>query len=170
MELPFREWVAIVWADVVGTTGKQRELHEAAGTQVRLWEGDPVSAIPYFAKYSLKSGAGSRRHYQDEPPEIWLAPGAGLARVWSQRGMTRQTVEQPLSSPEAVWAQRVLRRWYEAQGRTVRVPVRRGSQRRWVTRRSRRLRSRGGWLAVSDGPVLGAAALRAAQAIVRAGV
>lgn len=162
-EVPFRAWVALAWADVVAAPAGQRELHEAAGTQVRPWLGDPRSAVNYWAKYVAKTTGV--RHYQDQPPDEWRQPGLGLARVWSYRRLRPTLIEHPLDEREVQWAQRVLRRYLASQGRTHKVRVRRGDHRRWVNRRVRRLRhAAGGWVAV-DHPARLAADLECAARI-----
>lgn len=62
VQLPFQDWVSLAWADVVGTSGPERSQHEAAGTQVKLWSGEPVAAIAYYAKYAQKGSGTGRRH------------------------------------------------------------------------------------------------------------
>ncbi|HVV77347.1 MAG TPA: hypothetical protein VHC43_15055 [Mycobacteriales bacterium] len=148
----FREWVSLKWADVVGAEGSDRAAHERAGTQVKPWSGAAASAVSYYAKYAVKGSA--RRHYQDDPPVAWKQPGTGLTRVLSHCGMSRMVSEEPVTDHEAVWAQRILRRWHRSKSETVRVRVDRGRGQRWVTRPVRMLRSRGGWLAVPDAPSL----------------
>lgn len=157
-----KEWISLNWADCVGAVGDERVAHELAGTQVRPWQGSIENAVEYFAKYVAKSGA-ARRHYQDQPPELWLRPGCGLARVWSYRKLERKIHEDQLSDQEALWAQRILRRWHRAQKETVRVRVRRGSSYRWTTKPVRRLRARGGWLATPKAEILAPLLKRAAE-------
>jgi len=158
----FRAWVTLSWADVVGAVGTERVLHEAAGTQVRPWRGDPGTAVAYFAKYVSKSG--EVRDHQDEPPTSWLQPGCGLARVWSYRGLSRAIVEHTLSQVEVQWAQRIVRRYVESQRRTKRVRVARGGRRRSVRRRVRVLHhARGGWVVLPNAARIASLADRAAR-------
>lgn len=169
-QLPFREWLSAVWADVVAHPDLvERMKHEQAGTGVDYNEGlrakDPKRVAVYFLKHNNAGG----KEYQHVVPELWRAPGAGPGRFWGVWGLAPLVADVPVTYDQAVKASRVLRRWQESKRGVRLVRVVRGCSRhtgeiRWrtVRRRVRRMPSTWGFLACNDGP---AAALLLASAL-----
>jgi hypothetical protein len=185
--LPFKQWLSVVWADIVDHPDPQEYLrHLAAGTGVDYQEGqrirDPKRAAVYFSKH----GAFRAKEYQHIVPELWHQPGDGPGRFWGYWVLHRLVHAVEVSPADAVQVARTLRRWSRAQ-RTVhevRAPRVRGGRvvpaeheviglagaqllasrgqlrHRTVRRRVQRLRYGAGWVAVNDGPAMGIALAR----------
>jgi hypothetical protein len=73
VEVDFRRWLSITWADVVAHPDpEERRKHRAAGTGVDYAEGirltDPRRMAVYFAKY----GTAGIKDYQHLVPREWL--------------------------------------------------------------------------------------------------
>ncbi|WP_425292110.1 rolling circle replication-associated protein [Corynebacterium mastitidis] len=115
--LPFRKWLSIVWADIVGASGHERFQHELAGTGVDYAEGakarDPRAAAVYFAKH----GVYSDKDYQSEVPDLWAASGKSVGRFWGYRGLSPLTRGITITAEESIRMARVLR---ALGGRTTR--------------------------------------------------
>ena len=177
--LPFRMWVSVVWADIVGHPDpEERRNHELAGTGVDFAEGLRASDPKRVAVYFTKHGSFRDKEYQNRVPEQWQAPGKGPGRFWGYWGLKRVTVGVEVTPEQAAWAARIVRRWARAQGTTREVTVTRtrggairsemapvvglaGAQtiearkpsRRAVRRRVRRLKNGRGFVSVNDGAV-----------------
>lgn len=185
--LAYREWLSLVWADIVGHPDpEQRRRHQLAGTAVDFREGERMRDPRRLAVYFTKHGSFSAKEYQHRVPELWQEPGAGPGRFWGYWGLDPATAGVELDPAAAVWAGRILRRYARAQGvtqqRTVRrvrggvpIPVNQvmgiaGAQLvtapervryRKVRRRTVRLSNGRGFLCVNDGPSLAAELARA---------
>lgn len=73
IEVDFRRWLSITWADIVAhPNAEERRKHRAAGSGVDYAEGvrltDPRRMAVYFAKY----GTAGRKDYQHHVPREWL--------------------------------------------------------------------------------------------------
>jgi len=184
--LPYREWLSVVWADIVGHPDpEQRRRHQLAGTAVDGAEGARMTDPKRLAVYFTKHGSFSAKEYQHCVPEEWQAPGQGPGRFWGYWGLEKATAGVELHPADAVWAGRILRRYARAQRVTRQVTVRRtaggvprsadqviglaGAQYaeptkvryRTVRRPVVRLGNGRGFLCVNDGPGLAASVARA---------
>lgn len=185
--LAYREWLSVVWADVVDHPDpEQRRRHQLAGTAVDFREGERMRDPRRLAVYFTKHGSFSAKEYQHQVPELWQQPGAGPGRFWGYWGLDPATAGVELDPILAVWAGRILRRYARAQGVTQQRTVRRvrggvpiptdrvmglaGAQLatapqrvryRTVRRRVVRLSNGRGFLCVNDGPSLAADLARA---------
>lgn len=176
-ELPFREWLSLTWADIVGHPDpEQKRRHVAAGTGVDFAEGmrssDPKRLAVYFAKH----GTFAAKEYQHQVPELWQAPGAGPGRFWGYRGLSPIRRQVELGWDEYLLISRTLRRlsrrtrvwdhttqkhvWrkamrYQHVPRGLRIDFETGEvshrQKRRVLRPVRRLRGSSGFVTVNDG-------------------
>jgi hypothetical protein len=160
--LPFRQWLSIVWADIVAHPDPvERMKHEAAGTGLDFAEGLKATDPKRVAVYFLKHGGASAKEYQHIVPEAWQAPGKGPGRFWGYWGLERVTAGREVDPATAVQAVRILRRWSKAQGVTRQVSVERVDTKtgrvraRRVRRPVRRLTAGAGWVAVNDGAAFG---------------
>jgi hypothetical protein len=168
--LQFRQWLAVVWADVVNHPDPvQRALHEKAGTQVDIRDAlkltDPKRASVYFSKHGLVKGS---KEYQNQPPAEWTATGGGPGRYWGYRGLEPLVATvQVDGGQDYQLAKRTMRRWvsrtriWDPDARAVRyvkvmktVRVKRGKRYRMVRRPAGRLGGRSGTLCVNDGPLM----------------
>jgi hypothetical protein len=170
--LPFRQWLSIVWADIVAHPDPvERMKHEAAGTGLDFAEGLKATDPKRVAVYFLKHGGASAKEYQHIVPEAWREPGKGPGRFWGYWGLERVAAGREVDPATAAQAVRLLRRWSKAQGVTRQVSVERidtktGRVRtRQVRRPVRRLRAGSGWVAVNDGAAFGAQLARALAVI-----
>lgn len=170
--LPFRQWLSVVWADIVAHPDPvERMKHETAGTGVDFAEGLRASDPKRVAVYFLKHGGATAKEYQHIVPEAWREPGKGPGRFWGYWGLERVTAGREVDPATAVQAVRILRRWSRAQGVTRQVSVERvdiktGRVRiRRVRRPVRRLRVGAGWVAVNDGAAFGIQLARALAVI-----
>ncbi len=125
--LGFREWLSEVWVDVVDHPDPaEREKHRAAGTGVDYAEAarlrDPRRMSVYFSKH----GSFKDKDYQNVVPPEWQAPGAGPGRFWGFKGLRPAVVGATVQQEDALWAQRILRRYSRAQGVTAERTVPRG--------------------------------------------
>lgn len=73
IEVDFRRWLSITWADIVAHPDpEERRKHLAAGTGVDYAEGirmaDPRRMAVYFAKY----GTAGSKEYQHRVPQEWI--------------------------------------------------------------------------------------------------
>ena len=90
-----------------------------------------------------------------------------IGRFWGYWGLEPLTVTTEVSEADALFIARTLRRWARANSRSRRVTVWRTNQRtgeirpRRANRRSERLTSRTGFVAVNDGSAMGQALSRA---------
>ncbi|TGG76136.1 hypothetical protein D8771_30930 [Streptomyces albus] len=185
--LPYREWLSVVWADIVDHPDpEQKRRHIRAGTAVDFREGERMRDPRRLAVYFTKHGSFSAKEYQHQVPELWQAEGAGPGRFWGYWGLDPATAGVELDPATAVWAGRILRRYARAQGVTQQRTVRRvrggvpipadrviglagaqlvlGPERvryRTVRRRVVRLATNRGFLCVNDGPSLAAELARA---------
>lgn len=141
----FREWLARVWAEIVGSEscgapeavwewssvqGKrvivccERHRHVRAGTSVDYAEGararDPKRLAIYFSKH----GAYSAKEYQNEAPPEWVEAGS-VGRFWGVWGLDTATAEVEVTPDKAFAASRTMRRWQNANGYRVQREVRR---------------------------------------------
>jgi hypothetical protein len=124
--LPFRLWLSIAWAEVVGHPDpEQYRRHLAAGTGVDWVEGlkstDPKRVAVYFSKH----GAFAAKEYQNCVPEDWQQPGKGPGRFWGRWGLELARVGVRVSPEDGIRVGRLLRRWAHAQGTTRQAVVRR---------------------------------------------
>lgn len=185
--LPYREWLSVVWADIVDHPDpEQKRRHIRAGTAVDFREGERMRDPRRLAVYFTKHGSYRAKEYQHQVPDAWAEPGAGPGRFWGYWGLEPATAGVELDPATAVWAGRILRRYARAQGvtqqRTVRrvrggVPIptdhvqglagaqlvaaRERVRYRTVRRRTVRLGTGRGFLCVNDGPSLAADLARA---------
>jgi hypothetical protein len=145
--LPYRQWLSVVWTDVVfaeieaemarvaAATGQpndqrehvaeQRRRHRLAGTAVDFREGERMRDPRRLAVYFTKHGSFSAKEYQNQVPEAWQAEGAGPGRFWGYWGLAPATAGVEMDPATAVWAGRILRRYARAQGVTQQRTVRR---------------------------------------------
>jgi hypothetical protein len=165
--LAFREWLSIVWADVVDHPDQeQRRRHVLAGTGVDYAEGlratDPRRVAVYFTKH----GSFQAKEYQHCVPELWQAPGKGPGRFWGYWALVKARAGAELTPMDAVKVARTLRRWARAQGTTrqvtrPRVEQATGRVRYRNTRvRVARCKNGRGWVSVNDGPAFAATLAR----------
>uniref|UniRef100_A0AAU1M5Q6 Replication initiation protein n=1 Tax=Streptomyces sp. NBC_00148 TaxID=2903626 RepID=A0AAU1M5Q6_9ACTN len=168
--LPYREWLSVVWADVVAHPDpEQRRRHQLAGTGVDLREGERMTDPKRLAVYFSKHGSYGAKEYQNEVPEPWQAPGCGPGRFWGYRGLERAAAGVEMTPADAVFVARTLRRLARSQGVTRRVTVQRVNRRtgviryRTVRRPVVRLGNGAGFLCVNDGPALAAGLARALE-------
>jgi hypothetical protein len=184
--LPYREWLSVVWADIVDHPDpEQKRRHTRAGTAVDFREGARMRDPRRLAIYFTKHGQFRAKEYQHQVPDSWTEPGAGPGRFWGYWGLDVATAGVELDPAAAVWAGRILRRYARAQGVTQQRTVRRvqggvpiptdhvvglaGAQLlapvrvryRTVRRPVVRLASGRGFLCVNDGPALASALARA---------
>lgn len=108
--LSFREWLSVVWADVVAHPDPvQRMNHEAAGTGVDYAEGDrardPKRAAVYFGKH----GSFAAKDYQHEVPQLWKESGKSVGRFWGYRGLSKVKGAATLDVDTMLFLGRVLR-------------------------------------------------------------
>lgn len=130
-ELPFKQWLSAVWADIVAHPDPtERERHEGAGTNVSFAEGLRASDPKRVSVYFTKHGAFRAKEYQHCVPKEWQAPGQGPGRFWGYWGLERVTVAVEVAPQQATRAARIVRRWARAQGTTreVSVPRTRGGR------------------------------------------
>ena len=119
-DLLFREWVSVVWTDIVADPDpEERRKHLQAGTRVDFKEGarcrDPRRAAVYFTKH----GTYADKAYQNVVPEAWREPGKGPGRFWSYKGLERATSTVLIDGEDAIWAKRIMRRWSRTQRTTL---------------------------------------------------
>lgn len=176
--LQFRQWLSVVWADIVSHPDPQQYLnHLKAGTGVDFAEGmrmrDPKRAAIYFGKH----GGAKAKEYQHIVPEEWTGPGDGPGRFWGYWALERHVYAVEVTEDDAAIIARTARRWSRAQHTTrqVRVPRVKGGrvipksheviglagklllasrgkpQYRKVRRRTERLKQGAGWVAVNNG-------------------
>jgi hypothetical protein len=122
--LPFRQWLSVVWADVVNhPDAQQHVLHERSGTNVSYGDGlrcsDPVRLAVYFSKH----GSFRDKDYQNEPPPEWA--GKSVGRYWGYWGLRKLTSSAELYPEDYLQVARTLRRYARAK-HVLRV--------RWVPR------------------------------------
>lgn len=129
--LVFREWLSVVWADIVGADDQlrddkgdtERDKHLRAGTGVDFEDGlksrDPKRVAVYFTKH----GSFAAKEYQHRVPAEWQEPGAGPGRFWGYWNLQRRTAAIEVTPEQAVQAARIARRWAHAQGTTRLVSV-----------------------------------------------
>lgn len=88
--LHFKEWLSIVWAQVVGVSDPSGFAdHVKAGTNVDWREGQRYSDPKRIAVYFDKHSGYHEKDYQNEWPELWkkvVAAGGAGTNVW---GYTR---------------------------------------------------------------------------------
>lgn len=129
----FREWLSIVWADIVNHPDKddscielERKAFEAhdrdfvfcehegckhrrAGTAVDYSEGerarDPKRAAVYFGKH----GSFAAKDYQHDVPELWKESGKSVGRFWGYRGLEKIKGAATLDADTMLFLGRVLR-------------------------------------------------------------
>lgn len=195
--LPYREWLALAWADVVAHPDpEERRKHERAGTGVDMDEGaravDPRRLGVYFSKH----GQFRAKDYQNEVPQQWRESGESVGRFWGYRGLQKIVGKASVSADEALFMGRTLARYAErvtmvnpvtgerfTRPALQRVKVWRESTRidadgvmrvryrqRWTTKRTRRMKghNRTGYLVVNDGPAMAETLARALDTCVSA--
>ncbi|MEW2202636.1 rolling circle replication-associated protein, partial [Streptomyces griseus] len=109
--LSFKQWLSIVWADIVAHPDPvERMKHEAAGTGLDFAEGLKATDPKRVAVYFLKHGGASAKEYQHIVPEAWQAPGKGPGRFWGYWGLERVTAGREVDPATAIKAVRLLRR------------------------------------------------------------
>lgn len=140
--LPYREWLSVVWTDVVFAeiekemaarkndarsdhVAEQRRRHQLAGTGVDLKEGERMTDPKRLAVYFSKHGSYGAKEYQNQVPIEWQAPGCGPGRFWGYKGLEKATAGVELAPADAVFLARTLRRLARSQGVTRQVTVRR---------------------------------------------
>ncbi|MFI1840439.1 hypothetical protein [Streptomyces olivaceoviridis] len=117
--LPYREWLSVVWADIVDHPDpEQKRRHIRAGTAVDFREGERMRDPRRLAVYFTKHGSYRAKEYQHQVPDAWAEPGAGPGRFWGYWGLDPATAGVELDPATAVWAGRILRRYAHAQGTT----------------------------------------------------
>lgn len=176
--LPFRDWLSVVWADIVSHPDPIEHLnHLKAGTGIDYAEGMRASDPRRVSVYFTKHGQFAAKQYQHIVPELWQTPGAGPGRFWGYWQLDRMVWAVEVPDRDADVVARVLRRWSRAQLvlREVRAPRMAGGRiipkyhdviglagaqllasrgrlkHRKVRRRTERLRRGAGWVAVNDG-------------------
>lgn len=118
----------------------------------------------YFSKHG--SANYGDKEYQNRPPALWIEAGS-IGRFWGYWGLEPLTVTTEVSEADALFIARTLHRWARANSRPRRITVWRTNQRtgevrpRHAHRRSVRLTSRTGFVAVNDGSAMGQALARA---------
>lgn len=161
----FQAWLSAAWTralDIADPDERARSLN--AGTNVSMADGmrarDPKRLAIYFLKESL---GGEGKAYQNLPPAEWS--GASVGRYWGVVGMdyALRSIDLDPNYAHLVW--RVLRgiRRSRRVTRSVSVPrVNQTTGELTYRRMRRRVASRGsaGWVAVNDGPAVGAALAR----------
>lgn len=110
--LVFRDWLGVVWADVVSHPDPvQREMHVRAGTAIDYSEGDrardPKRAAVYFGKH----GTFSEKEYQNRVPDVWIKSGQSVGRFWGVRGLKRAAGAATITGSEMLFLGRLLRRY-----------------------------------------------------------
>lgn len=100
-----REWVSWSWWQIVGSG---RETHKRAGTQVKVWQGDPSW---YFAKYATKGGHLDKE-YQHEVPSWMLDVG----RWWGVWRLRPEWCRVSLTESEFAALRRVVVRLRRSRG------------------------------------------------------
>lgn len=117
--LPYREWLSVVWADIVDHPDpEERRKHRLAGTGVDFKEGARMTDPKRLAVYFTKHGSFSAKEYQNEVPAEWQEPGQGPGRFWGYWGLTKATAGVELDPADGVFALRTLRRYARSAGRT----------------------------------------------------
>lgn len=116
--LPFREWLSLVWADVVNHPDPvERMNHERAGTAVDYAEAargrDPKRLAVYFGKH----GSFAAKDYQHDVPELWKESGKSVGRFWGYWRLSKVKGVAVLDFDSMIFLGRVLRRY----GTTTRV-------------------------------------------------
>lgn len=110
--LEFKQWLSVVWADVVGHPDPvERAKHEKAGTGVDYAEGDrardPKRAAVYFGKH----GTFSAKDYQHDVPELWQDSEKSVGRFWGYPGLKKIKGAATVSTDEALFIGRTLRKY-----------------------------------------------------------
>lgn len=174
----FRSWLAEAWASIVGHADPvERARHLLAGTAVDYSEGAAAADPRRLAVYFSKHGAFAAKDYQNEPPAEWAAEGS-VGRFWGYWGLSLAVGSVEVAPDVAQAVLRAARRYSAANSYRVRVPVWRKRTTvdtwtgevgfRWVKRHTsvevRRLRGRGGYLVVNDGPAFAGHLSRVANA------
>lgn len=169
----FRIWVSKTWAEIVGETDPiEYAKHLKAGTGVDYATGlrssDPKRLTTYFSKHSSPNGDGDKE-YQNQPPDFWKEEGS-VGRFWGRWGLYPAVETVEVTSTEALFVARVLRRWSRANSKPKRVTVWRVTEKtgelrkRKVTRRAKRMKKREGFCSVNDGSQMGKQLARALEA------
>lgn len=110
--LPFRQWLSLTWADIVGVEDPvQRRLHEAAGTGIDYSEGERARDPKRMAVYFGKHGEFAAKEYQHNVPELWKRSGKSVGRFWGYRGLRKVHGTAHLTSDEMLLAGRTLRKY-----------------------------------------------------------
>jgi hypothetical protein len=144
--------------------------HVAGGTGVDYAEGgratDPTRLAIYFAKH----GGYAAKEYQNSASWHWVheatcvdagcegCSAEGVGRFWGFWGLERAIAATEVADDVGQAAQRIARRHSRANSYFVRVPVWRADsktgvlRRRWSKRRVYRMRGKGGFVSVNDGP------------------
>ena len=112
--LPFRKWLSLAWADIVGAEGDERIRHISAGTAVDYKEGDrardPKRAAVYFGKH----GSFAAKDYQHKVPDVWLKGQQScrhsVGRFWGYRGLEKVRGAATLTFDEMIFLGRILRK------------------------------------------------------------
>jgi len=160
----FREWLSETWAEVVNHPDeKEKNLHRLAGVGVdkaaEFLVNEPHLVSVYFSKHS--SANEGVKEYQNQPPDEWVSAGQ-VGRFWGYWNLKPAVVSTAVSYETAVFVSRVLRNWNRSKGQVTKKVVWRTNTKtgviykRKVNRRSRRLNHTRGFIAVADGPALGA--------------
>jgi hypothetical protein len=161
----FRSWLGPTWADIVGSTGEERERHIAAGTGIDYREGmkatDPARLATYFSKHGLYGA----KDYQNDAPVLWVESGS-VGRFWGVWKLDKSLAVVEVAPDVALAAARTMRRWFRAQRRTHSRPVWRKVttvdretgelgwkwRKRHSTSRYVMMRQATGFLVLNDGP------------------
>lgn len=169
-ESEFRTWVSLSWASSlrVGSASSDAErpflsdvmpnhfeLSKKVGTTADFLSAAASGTVQRLTNYFLKeSVASGNKNYQNMPPALWA--GQSVGRFWGVKGINVATVEVTLDPRISVPVWRAMRKWREAQRRTVVRQVQRISMTSGVVR-SRRVRRRvtqrtpAGYIMVPDG-------------------
>lgn len=110
--LIFRDWLAVVWADIVAHPDpEQRRRHELAGTAIDYAEGERARDPKRMAVYFGKHGTFAAKEYQHDVPELWQEDGRGPGRFWGVRGLRRVRGAATISGDDMQFLGRVLRKY-----------------------------------------------------------
>ena len=143
--LPFGEWLALNWVDIVNhPDAEERRNHylvHAHPATLGLDEGararDPKRLAVYFGKH----GQFKAKDYQNEVPELWLEGEQSVGRFWGYRGLSKALGKSTLPADgEKVFMARVLAR-YAQQVRMIN-PVTGEKVTRLAVKREQRVRAR----------------------------
>lgn len=156
IDVEWRDWMGLAWADCLGVEGEERERVLYVHRRRQAWgdtrEGLRASDPRRVAVYFLKHGQFGQKEYQNRAPDLWA--GSSVGRWWGYWGLRVVSAVARLEAGEAQMLVRTLRRWNRATNGRAKVRRRRPGSRRWVTYRRDRMTGRAGFLLVNDAPLL----------------